>query len=165
MIVSRETTVAHGPGWIHTYDFLLGRWRVERSFFDRLRRERGTFIGTLDVVATGTGEEPTARYAEEGRFTLGSYQGRGRRSLGLVRGATGGVAIHFEDGRPFVDCDLAPGGCRATHRCGDDLYEISWQVVSGVAMTERWRVAGPRKDYDAWTLLRRVPGARQCPRR
>ncbi len=143
---------AHGD----TYDFLLGRWWIERTYVERRRQERGTFSGVLDVAATRGAGQRTARYVEEGRFALGTYQGQGKRRLEVVEKPTGAVALVFEDGRPFVDCDLASGAWRTAHRCGEDRYEISWQVVSHDEVTERWRVTGPQKDYDAWAVLRRT---------
>lgn len=146
-----ETTL----GGVGTYELLLGSWRIERTYLERGRHERGTFTGTVTVVPSPIGTPGTARYVEEGRFVLGAYHANAERRLEVRRRPDGAVSLGFEDGRPFVDCDLRSGDCRAVHPCGDDRYEISWHAVSRDELTERWRVLGPQKDYDAWAVLRR----------
>ena len=141
-----------------TYGYLLGDWRIERTFSDHWLRETGVLHGTVTVVPDRSGDRPTAYYDEVGELRIGSYRGTAHRRLRFVRQLGGAVTVTFEDGRRFVACDLRAGSCDATHLCGDDRYEISWDVHSRDAVSERWRVRGPCKDYEASAVLHRLPG-------
>lgn len=55
------------------------------------------------------------------------------------------MVVHFEDGRPFHDFDIATNAA-ATHLCGEDLYEVQYTFAQWPIWSSQWRVRGPRKD-------------------
>jgi Family of unknown function (DUF6314) len=152
-----------------TYGFLLGEWSIRRTCQDHRRGETAVFTGSVTVTARGDARSGEAEYREVGELTLGAFRGSAQRRLAYVRRRDGSVAIEFEDGRGFVDCDLRHGECLATHVCGDDHYELGWYVGAPLdgarVLQERWRVRGPHKDYDAAAvLLRALPFRPSGPR-
>ena len=137
-----------------TFAFLLGDWSLRREITDHRTGERGVFDGSAELRAAG----PRARYAERGQLRYRGYEGVARRSLDLIRGENGRVAVHFLDGRLFFDLDLGAGECQAEHPCRADRYELGFTVPSADVIHERWRVSGPAKDYEALTTWCRRPG-------
>lgn len=143
-----------------TVGFVVGRWSVERRITDRYAAGSGVFEGEAAVVLRPTSEAGGARvadYHERGRMSLARYHGDAERRLRYVGLRTGGALITFADGRPFVDCDLQSGAWSSRHRCGEDVYDIHFEVVSDSELTEVWRVSGPAKSYRARTRARRLP--------
>lgn len=143
-----------------TYRFLLGRWRLERTLTDHRLHETGVFSGTATVAPHGLDGQQTALYRERGQLRFGGYRGTACRSLRCVRQQGGAVTLTFEDGRPFVACDLRSGRCHATHLCSDDRYDVSWRVLARDVVVEQWRVRGPSKDYEARCVLQRLGAPR-----
>lgn len=134
-----------------TLAYLTGSWTLERAIDDHRAGTTGSFEGDGEVRAAGR----RGRYEEHGQFRLGSYHASAHRALDLVGDDDGGVALHFLDGRPFIDLNLAHGTWRAMHQCSPDLYELEFEVGSSDLLVERWRVTGPAKDYEARTTWRR----------
>jgi hypothetical protein len=139
-----------------TYGYLLGRWRVQRTFVDHRLERSGSFSGVVDMAPIGSDDQFTATYCEFGELRIGAYRGDARRKLICVRRPDGVVAIKFDDRRAFLECDLRSGRGRAVHLCGDDRYQITWRVHASDAFVEEWRVRGPSKDYQATSVLRRA---------
>ncbi|MGH9068995.1 MAG: DUF6314 family protein [Acidimicrobiales bacterium] len=150
-----------------TIGFLRGSWLVDRVIDDHLTGIRSRFVGTASLAGPEGGAGPgqakddsplaTFRYQERGQLRCGRLVTRASRRLSYRR--TGGAAaVSFADGRPFVHLDLRHGSWLAEHLCGDDCYEVATEVTSAHTMEERWRVAGPAKDYEAVTLWLRGPG-------
>lgn len=139
-----------------TYRFLLGVWQLERTLHDHRIAVEGALSGEVSIEEVGPAAPQWARYREAGRLSWGAYSGTARRSLTYARREDGAVAIAFDDGHPFVTCDLRTGGWAATHWCRDDRYEIGWRVRSHDVVVERWRVRGPGKAYDASSVMRRA---------
>jgi hypothetical protein len=143
-----------------TLDFLLGRWRVERTVTDHRRGDQGHFRGTAAFTraedSSSTGER--VRFDEVGDYSIGDYHGEARRSLEYVASADSSVAITFVDGHHFIELNLASGESSDEHLCNLDRYEITTVVKSRDLVEERWRVEGPEKDYDAVMSLERVTG-------
>lgn len=151
-----------------TLDLLLGCWSVERTLSDYRSGIDGSFRGSAEVSLLGGrggdrdrpgGERAPgewARYEEVGRLRFGGHEGPAARSLRYLGRPDGTVLAVFPDGRPFVECDLRGGWWEGEHRCGADRYGLSFHVRSPDAIEEHWRVRGPSKDYEAWTVLRHV---------
>ncbi len=161
---SDAAALAFGPLQLSdTLTFLLGAWRLDRTIVDHRAGSSGSFVGEASLVdgrgAGGSGPPERAHYEEAGELRIGAYRGPARRSLAYVRLDNGSVLLCFGDGRPFIDLDLSTGACQRVHDCGEDRYEIEVSVRSGDVIEERWRVQGPRKDYEAVTTLsRRIAG-------
>jgi hypothetical protein len=143
-----------------TLGFLLGLWDVERSIDDRCSGTRGAFSGSASLAPTGPGNgaavPESAHYEEAGELLFGAYRGPARRTLEYTRLYDGAVLLCFAGGGSFIDLDLRDGACDRTHDCGQDRYEITTVAISHEVVEQRWRVRGPRKDYDALTTLTRV---------
>lgn len=143
-----------------TFEFLLGSWRIERTLKDHRSGTRGTFNGMASVAdqrpCSSSLLRVRAHYEEIGELHWGPHQSSAHRSLRFVRRDDAILAMHFSDGRPFIDVDLRAGAWRSNHVCGDDRYEFTTRVMSPNVFEERWRVRGPTKDYDATTTLTRV---------
>jgi hypothetical protein len=146
-----------------TFEFLLGRWSLDRTLTAGRAGDFGWFQGTGELrIATPAPERSrpgVGRYLEMGRLRCGFYDGTARRTLDYLRMDTGAVVVNFGDGRRYIGLDLRGGSCQAEHACGEDLYEIGFRVCADDLMEERWRVRGPRKNYDACTVWRRVEAA------
>lgn len=143
-----------------TFEFLLGRWSLDRTLTDGRSGDLGSFRGTGELrpatPASVFGRDCVARYQELGRLRYGSYDGTARRTLDYLRTDGGAVVVNFSDGRRYIGLDLRNGVCQAEHPCGDDLYEIGFRVCARDLIEERWRVRGPRKNYEARTVWRRI---------
>lgn len=141
-----------------TLGFLLGRWSIRRSLVQR-DGGRASFVGTgtyTEHSGCDRGRRQ-ARYEEVGELVFASYSGAAGRSLHYAAAPGGGpVAVHFSDGRPFVDLDLSTGSWTARHPCAEDEYEIATRVLAPDVLEERWRVRGPTKSYDAVTTMARL---------
>lgn len=132
---------------------LLGRWRFERVVDDRRARDVVHVRGTTTLTEEGVG----VRWAEEGVLRRGDLELPVSRVLHLVPGEAG-WEVTFEDGREFHP--WAPGD-EVVHLCGADTYRGRVQVEPGEGDGEAsawsvvWQVAGPAKDYEMVTRLRR----------
>lgn len=112
--------------------------------------------------------EGSARFTSDGEgLTLfetgvlriqGAAQMRFERSYLWRKAGGGGIAVFFDDGRPFHY--FAPDQLQDRHDCPPDLYRVSynlsrlpgeWRVV--------WRVIGPRKNYRMDTTYCRADSA------
>ena len=96
------------------------------------------------------------QYLETGELRFGSHAGPATRALRYQGLPDGTVDVHFADGHRFYRLDLRSGRCTAVHQCGADRYEITYLVLGGDQMEERWQVRGPAKNYDATATLSRV---------
>ena len=141
-----------------TLAFLLGDWALERTLTDHRAGADGRFEGTARLRPFGGREAAgrRARYEERGRLRYRDLQTSASRTLDYRATGAGAVAVSFADGRPFFELDLRTGTCRATHPCGDDVYELEFELVGDALLRERWRVTGPAKDYEATTTWRRL---------
>ena len=131
-----------------------------RSIHDHREEAFGNFEGvaTFGDCAEREYVEPPARLhlRELGRLHLGVFDGPAERSLIFSRTAPSTLHVTFVDGRPFLDLDLRSETPNAQHRCGDDVYDVTFFFRSADIIEETWRVRGPRKDYDASSVMIRV---------
>ena len=119
-----------------------GAWSLDR----RIRHDDGaeaTCVGHATAVPDGAG----LRWREEGRLRLPDGRSLAAHRTLLWRPAPEGVAVLFEDGRPFHRIDLASPAPRDEHLCAADLYRVAYDFASWPVWRMRWRVDGPRHAY------------------
>ena len=129
-----------------------GDWRLTRVVDDNAGGEAMRFGGLASLSWDGVG----LTYAEEGRWTVGSYAGlaASRTYLWRAEGAT--IAVLFEDGRPFHRFQpVSTGRAESSHDCPPDLYAATYDFALPADWALQWRVRGPRKDYLSRTEYRR----------
>jgi hypothetical protein len=139
-----------------TLAFVRGDWHIERSLTDHRAGAEGCFTGRASFVPV-TGDPAALRYAEQGRLRYGGHAGPAGRALLWLPAPGGAADVRFADGRAFYLADLRSGSWQADHRCGRDLYLVSYLVLAGDRLEERWRATGPGKDYQIVTTLTRLP--------
>lgn len=119
---------------------LEGQWRLVREIEDLHAGQHGHLAGTChwhpDAGGLRQEEDGVLRYAAAAPM-------RARRAY-LWRATELGLAVFFDDGRPFHT--LAPGRLDDRHWCDPDLYEVRYDFTAWPCWTQRWRVTGPRKD-------------------
>ena len=131
-----EKAGPQGPG-----DF-AGRWRLDRAVTGTPGPAR--FCGLAEIVPDGAG----AVYREAGVLTLAGRQDFRAERAYLWRPAPAGIAVLFDDGRPFHEIRLrARSAVEAEHRCAADLYRVSYDFAAWPVWRAVWQVMGPRKDY------------------
>lgn len=131
-----------------------GRWAVARTIHDNASGERSSFSG----LAVLTPEPGGLLYRETGtlRTPAGEFAAE-RRYRWLPAGADG-IAVTFEDGRPFHL--IGPGERpEAEHDCPPDIYRVAYDFSRWPAWEAIWRVSGPRKDYDSRTRYTSCDGS------
>ena len=119
-----------------------GAWSLAR----RIRHDggaRASFEGRATLSREGSG----LRYREEGVLRLAGGTAVAATRVYLWRPAPGGVAVRFEDGRPFHAIDLRRARPEAVHLCGADTYRVAYDLTAWPLWTARWRVDGPRHAY------------------
>lgn len=87
-------------------------------------------------------------YTEEGRLTLGLGEPLLATRRYLWRDAGDAIDISFADGRPFHRVSLAGVKADTVHLCPPDRYAVFYDFTRWPVWTARWRVEGPRKDYE-----------------
>ena len=135
-----------------------GRWRLVRSIVPDEGAE-ASFDGEAILIPDGEG----LRYREAGLLRLPGQGAMTAERTHLWRPGPGGVAVAFEDGRPFHAIDLTRARPAATHLCGRDLYAVSYDLSDWPRWRTEWRVDGPRKAYRM--LSRYTPLAGDPPMR
>ena len=116
----------------------LGTWQLQRQ----IRHGDGStarFEGRAQWRATPAG----ADYVETGALILPG-QGRFEAERRYLWGPD--LRICFDDGRFFHQ--VPPLGGEAAHWCDPDQYYALYDFADWPAWSCRWRVRGPRKDYE-----------------
>ncbi|WP_425099072.1 DUF6314 family protein [Tropicibacter sp. S64] len=129
-----------------------GQWTYIRQIDDRTGLGQGQGAGeavfTLDAAGLRYDESGTMAFATTPRM-------KNTRSY-LWRLAPRGIAVFFEDGRPFHTVDPGQGQPRAEHWCDPDQYDVTYDFSAWPAWSSTWRVRGPRKDYAMFTWYSRA---------
>ena len=131
-----------------------GRWQLRRRIEDALASELLAGEGTVDLrPAPGGGliYDEEIRLAAPGRPAL-----RGTRRY-LWQPVPGGIAVVFEDGRPFHRIALGAAEAEDRHDCAPDLYRVRYDFSGWPIWSARWEVAGPRKSYVMASVFTRAP--------
>lgn len=63
------------------------------------------------------------------------------------------LSVWFDDGRFFHK--VPPEGGATGHWCDPDQYDVSYDFSEWPRFSQRWRVRGPRKDYEMLSQYRR----------
>ncbi len=132
-----------------------GRWHLSRVIEDRRAQSEGQFEGSaLFSPRPGKGEE--LDYIESGEMSYAHQPPMAARRAYIWQQAPGGIAVLFEDGRPFHVIEDAGAAPEAVHHCDPDLYHVSYDFLRWAAGWRAvWRVQGPRKDYRMVSEYRR----------
>lgn len=131
-----------------------GRWSLSRLVEDRREGAATRVEGTVTLAPHGAGlvwdEAGTMRRPDGAVLVVG------RRYLWRQR-PDGGIAVLFDDGRPFHD--FHPGRADAgetVHLCAPDRYAVRYAFELPQRWRAVWRVTGPRKDYVSTTEYLRL---------
>lgn len=127
----------------------IGRWAMARRIDDRRAGQGGRFDGEAVLAPAGTGR---LGYAEAGLLRLGEGPGFAARRAYLWTFDAEGVAVAFEDGRPFHRFVPEGRGAGTDHPCGADLYRVTYDFTGWPLWRVRWSVLGPAKEYMMETL-------------
>nr|WP_239025628.1 DUF6314 family protein [Roseibacterium persicicum] len=119
---------------------LAGAWRLTRVIEDRRAGLTGQLTGTCRWVPDG----PGLRQEEVGVLTYGSAPPMQASRVYLWRADGDGLAVFFEDGRPFHR--LGPGRTADRHWCDPDTYDVTYDLGGWPVWQQAWTVTGPRKD-------------------
>jgi len=131
---------------------LLGVWDLARRIVDRPTdggTDRfGRVVGTLTLAADGR----DVAWCEEGTLRWRGHELAVGRRL-IVRRATDGWVVCFDDGRRFHD--WSPGA-PVVHECPPDTYRGVVDVAGDrAALRVLWAVTGPGKDRRLFTRCTR----------
>ncbi|MXU65752.1 DUF6314 family protein [Oceanomicrobium pacificus] len=122
----------------------LGTWDIERRIDSDRPGQGGRFRGTATISARESG----ALYHEKGRLMLPDGTGfLAERRYHWSADGTGGIAVRFDDGRPFHRIGLGAPGARDDHLCAADMYRVAYGFSRWPLWQSRWQVTGPAKDY------------------
>lgn len=127
-------------------DRFAGDWRLSRTIEDRRAGLRGRLEGTSHWRPHDDG----LLQHERGQLHYGTGAPMQAERRYLWRQDGEGIAVFFEDGRPFHD--LAEDRLSDRHDCPPDTYDVTYVFHENGAFSTEWVVTGPRKDL---TILSR----------
>ncbi len=119
---------------------LEGRWRLSREIEDR----RAGVTGRLEGEAVWAKASDGLIQTETGLLHYGDAAPMQAERRYLWRSSETGLAVFFDDGRPFHEVDGT--AAEATHFCEPDLYRVRYNFSAWPHWSSRWEVTGPRKD-------------------
>jgi len=119
---------------------LEGAWRLCRTVEDLRAGVTGRLEGRSVWRPDGIG----LRQQEDGVLRYGASPPMPARRVYLWRETDAGLAVHFDDGRPFHA--IAAGRSTARHLCPPDTYDVTYAFGDWPRWRQTWRVTGPRKD-------------------
>ena len=118
-----------------------GRWQLRRRIDD----QKAGLTGQLEGEARFEPGQGGLILTEMGRLQYGDGAPLQAERRYLWREEAGGIAVFFEDERPFHWFSAtAP---EASHDCPPDLYHVRYDFSSWPDWSAIWQVTGPRKDY------------------
>jgi hypothetical protein len=127
-------------GWLPALGDLLGDWRLERVITDHRAGVTGHLAGQCRFVPDADG----LRQEESGTLRYGAAAPMQAARTYLWRADGAGLAVFFDDGRPFHRLMPGQGGDR--HHCPPDIYDVTYDLTRWPHWVQSWRVTGPRKD-------------------
>ncbi len=134
-----------------------GKWRLSRAIEDKLTGLQGTLEGEATFRPRSDG---ALDYEETGALSYGDQAPvlASRRYIWATDGQ--GIAVSFEDGRPFHRIELDRLMPEANHHCEPDLYNVSYDLTKWRGKKTEWRsiwrVVGPKKNYRMLSHYRRA---------
>jgi hypothetical protein len=119
-----------------------GSWRLSR----RIEDNRAGLTGRLEGEARFAPGQGGLVLTETGLLRYGEGAPLQAERRYLWRAEADGIAVFFEDGRPFHWFSEARSA--ASHDCPPDLYTVSYDFGDWPeSWSALWQVSGPRKDY------------------
>lgn len=118
-----------------------GRWRLSRRIDDA----RAGLTGRLEGEALFVPGQGGLVLTETGRLHYGDGAPLNAERRYLWREEAGGIAVFFEDGRPFHW--FSANAPETRHDCPPDLYHVRYDFSAWPGWSAVWQVSGPRKDY------------------
>ncbi|KUJ80715.1 hypothetical protein AVO45_06695 [Ruegeria marisrubri] len=121
----------------------VGDWRLTRRIDDARTGQVALAEGLARFVPSATGliYDETLRLKLPGQAPMTAT----RRYLWQADGD--GIAVLFDDGRPFHRIALGEEAWEDTHWCAPDNYRGSYDFGDWPRWISRWAVTGPRKEY------------------
>jgi uncharacterized protein DUF6314 len=154
---NEQTTVAQ-----RAFRILVGRWRLDRTI-----PGVASLVGQAVFAPTGNALSPL-RYQERGdlRLNAGGTYAATRRYLYRLMGER--IVIEFADrpnrGAALHDLSFnpSPNGAavlvaRHRHSCWPDNYDFEMTIRGNDRLETRYRIVGPRKNYEMHTIYDREP--------
>lgn len=129
-----------------------GRWRVARRIEDHWMGTTGLFDGVARFVAEAGG----LAYREVGELRLPQEPPMTAQRAYFWRDDGDGIAVSFDDGRPFHRIAAGARVVQDWHDCPPDTYDVSYNFTHWPRWRMIWRVQGPRKDYTSITDFSRL---------
>ena len=124
-----------------------GQWQLSRAITEA-SGSKASFSGQAWFTPEGAG----LGYREEGVLQLpGQTPIRAERRYLWQAAPEGGIAVLFSDGRPFHRFDPGQARPEDRHYCDPDIYDVVYDFDRWPEWRSRWRVTGPRKDYEMTT--------------
>ncbi|MFV0515606.1 MAG: DUF6314 family protein [Jhaorihella sp.] len=137
-----------------TLSDFAGGWRLSRRIEDAHAGQVIEAEGRASLTEDGEGR---LCYLETLRlFPPGQAPLTGTRRY-LWQAQAPGIAVRFEDGRPFHRIALGQADPGDVHDCPPDRYAVRYGFGQWPRWCTQWHVRGPRKDYAMWTEYRRDP--------
>ncbi|WP_284154911.1 DUF6314 family protein [Algicella marina] len=119
---------------------LHGSWRLRRRVRDAFAGQHATFEGSATFTRAGA----NWLYRETGTLSHSGGQFQASRQY-LFDARPNGVAVSFDDGRPFHEFSwVAP---IARHDCSPDRYHVAYRFSDWPRWSVGYCVCGPRKSY------------------
>jgi hypothetical protein len=119
---------------------LEGRWALKREIHDR----RAGLTGRLTGTCTWRRDAEGLVQEEAGTLHYGDAPPIRAERRYLWRAVGEGLAVFFEDGRPFHR--VGPGCLSDRHDCAPDTYVVTYLLDNWPTFSTTWVVTGPRKD-------------------
>lgn len=136
-----------------------GRWRLIRRIDDA----RAGLAGRLEGEALYAPGQGGLVLTETGRLYYGDGPPLQAERRYLWREEAGGIAVFFEDERPFHW--FSSDAPETRHDCPPDLYHVRYDFSAWPEWSAVWQVSGPRKDYVMESHYTRVTGCGGVPER
>ncbi len=120
-----------------------GNWGLVRRIDDARAGAVSHFEGEARFTPDGAG----LAYHETGLLHLpGAAPMRAERRY-LWRAVPEGIAVQYEDGRPFHLIRAGQAQAEDSHDCAPDRYDVRYDFSAWPDWQQIWQVSGPRKDY------------------
>jgi len=133
-----------------------GRWHLSRVIEDRRAQSQGQFEGSA-LFAPQAGKLGVLEYFETGEMSYAGQPPMAASRAYIWTQGPSGIAVLFDDGRPFHVIEDARRAPDAVHHCDPDLYHVCYDFSQWAAGWRAvWRVQGPRKDYRMVSEYRRI---------
>ena len=125
-------------------DDFAGLWRIERDISDHRGLTSGHFSGLARFAPQAEG----LLYQESGQLVIGANPAMTATRTYFWRSVPEGIAVLFEDHKPFHVITAGQSQPTASHDCPPDQYHVAYDFTEFPVWHSQWRVLGPRKAYE-----------------